>query len=146
MGPLGFCWSIHFTVSLWTDVGDKWYYYPSDTTSAVILPSSMTRGDPLKHCNQELASETDAAAPDQPATMVRGPVEAWNGREFQSNLGKHFVNMEKDLKLISTVVPRFYMWSIETSQAFSSPDWTSFTKQYLGRLIPNLCMAVVNGF
>ena len=60
----------------------------------------MTRGDPLKHCNQELASEADAAAPDQPATMVRGPVEAWNGREFQSNLGKHFVNMEKDLMLV----------------------------------------------
>ena len=42
-------------------------------------------GDKASSPNQELAPETDAAAPDQPVTMAKDHVEAWNGREFYKN-------------------------------------------------------------
>ena len=57
--------------------------------------------------------------------------------------------MEKDFKLLydfnscTKILPLMY-WKF--AGFHSDLHWTSFDKQYLGRWIPNFCMAVVNGF
>ena len=65
-----------------------------------------------------------------------------------SNFGKRFADMAKDLKL--PIVLPFYREAIcdqlKVPGLSVARTVQVLRKQYLGRLIPNLCMAAVNGF